>query len=603
MNRTVAYQETANNFSDIRQQIKGVQVSTIKMFGAQPPVGSGDFVGQMGLSADVHGNSLLYVYNIGGWALVGTSGTANIPDEVVMEDRANNFTDVNQRIEDCPIAYVDSGTRLPENVAIKGPGHIYVYESNPVQVYMSTDGTDWVRIRTTGDDMDFVEITKANNFTNPNQTIQDHAIASVLKGSLTPDAAGVKPSREGELYIQVAEGTADRKARLWVASNFGGWKWEALTHLFELPNTVAMTSKINDFQATQQTIAGRQILSFVDGGDQTPEQSKIPADYDGQLYIAVHDRIHGGKDASVWIANGNTWLPMLPDMELGTIVRTNKSNIYSNPNQFLNGGADARWLAGNRIKFSGASPIADTRWKALHVGEVTIYENRSVFPNEYSAWMAVKVNPDPDTNIGEWAMIWSNKHADLDSIAKTDRSNTFAPLQYITDGSKKHLITVAREGGAGSPKGTIVPMSAGETYTQSYNNPGTGETRHIWMSALEADTESWVRLHTANDTDVARTNTPNNFETREQFLGKNGDTKRDRIMGARLTTGAVYNGVAPTMFGEVVVSEEWDPAFPSDETKKVVKAYLAVGTSRKSWIEIGSRLKSALEMIDDGTNN
>ncbi|MGL4519503.1 MAG: hypothetical protein ACRCUJ_12830, partial [Phocaeicola sp.] len=80
---------------------------------------------------------------------------------------------------------------------------------------------------------------------------------------------------------------------------------------------------------------------------------------------------------------------------------------------------------------------------------------------------------------------------------------------------------------------------------------------------------------------------------------------RNRIMGSRINHvgGPAYNGVVPTMFGEVVVCDEWDPLFPSDPTKKITKAYLAVGTSRKSWIEIGSRLTSQLEMIDDGTNN
>lgn len=352
MNRTVAYQETSNNFDDVRQQIKGSQISTIKNFGVAPPSGGGDFVGQFGLAADAQGNSLLYTYGIGGlWNLVGTSGNASLPDTVVQENLKNNFTEVDQRIEDCPITFMDSGTRVIDNVAIKGPGHIYIYESNPPKMFMSFDGQNWTQLQTEFDAADGdVKADKANNFTNPDQKIQGSAIANVRKGPNAPDPAVIVPSREGEFYIQIAEGTADRKARIWVANNAGGWKWEQLTHIYELPNTVAQTSKINDFQATEQTIAGKQIMSFVDGGSQTPEQSGIPADYDGQFYIAVHEFVAGTKEVAIWVAEGNQWLPLSKDISLGTIVRTDKSNRFAVAEQILGeGGGNARWLAGNRI--------------------------------------------------------------------------------------------------------------------------------------------------------------------------------------------------------------------------------------------------------------
>lgn len=606
MNRTVAYQETSNNYDDTRQQIKGSQIATIKNFGVAPPSGGGDFIGQLGLAADAQGNSLLYAYGVGGiWNLVGSSAGVDLPDDVVREGLPNNFTQVDQRIEDCPITFMDSGTRVPAQVAIKGPGHIYVYESTPPKAYMSFDGADWTQLQTEHDNNGDVKLDTANDYSNPDQRIEGRSITNVMMGSVPPSIA---PTREGQLYVQLASGTTERKAKLWISHtpvSSSTWEWEPLTHLYELPNTVAQTSKINDFQATQQTISGKQIISFVDGGSLTPEQSGLAADYDGQFYIATHDNVQGKKDVAVWIAEGNQWLPISQDFDLDTVVRKNRSNIYSNPNQYLTGGADARWLSGNRVKFSGGSPIADARWKAIHVGELTVYENHNVVPMEVSVWMAINVNSDPDSNVGEWAMIWSNKHADNTNTARTDRSNTFAPMQYINDGNRSHLITVAREGGAGSPKSSIVPMSSGETYTQSFSDPVHGETRHLWMSAIEGDTESWMRVHTAVDRDVVRNDQANNFTTRDQYLGDEGSTKRDRIMGSRNHTSSTSGiiGISPTMFGEVVVTKRYDPNHPSDVDKMIVEAHLAVGTGRKSWLLIGSAVAEDLEIIDDGTNN
>ncbi|MGL5567329.1 MAG: hypothetical protein ACRDC4_16520, partial [Plesiomonas sp.] len=383
MNRTVAYQETSNNYQDVRQQIKGAQISTIKNFGVGVPVGGGDFVGQLGIAADAKGEALLYTYGVGGvWQLVGQSGDpTNIPDTVVQEQLANNFTNADQTILDANIAYVDSGALQPNAVAIKGPGHMYVYTTNPVQIFLSYDGATWTPIIT--ESVGDVELDKANNFTNPSQAIMNDQITTIKKGAVPPDPSVIVPSREGEFYVQLAEGTTDRKARLWVSNNAGGWKWEPLTHVFEIPNTVVQTSKSNNFESTGQTIAGNQILSFVNGGNQTPEQSKIPADYDGQLYIAVHTRVGGTKDVGVWVAEGNQWLPINQDMDLATIVRTNKSNVFSNPEQILGeGGGNARWLIGARIKHSGASPIADGNWRVQNVGEITVYENNTAVPRE-----------------------------------------------------------------------------------------------------------------------------------------------------------------------------------------------------------------------------
>ena len=609
MNRTVAYQETSNNYTDTRQQIKGAQIATIKNFGVAPPAGGGDYIGQLGISADVNGEAMLYTYGVGGlWQLVGKSGDAsNLPDTVVHENRANNFTVVNQRIEDCPITFIDSGTRLPANVAIKGPGHFYVYDSTPPQLFCSFDGIEWSQLRTGSDVNTNVEVDKANNFTNPDQEIMSRPIMNLTKSSVDPTVAGVVPEREGQIYVQIAEGTADGKARMWVSNKEGAtWKWEALSNHYELPRTVAQTSKDNDFQTTGQFISGKQISSFIDGGDKTPEQSKVRGDYDGQFYFAVHTDITGVKDVAIWVWSVDTWLPIQQDFDLNTIARLDRPNIFSSPNQTLGeSGPMARHLIGAREKRGGHSPLTDNSWRVQNIGEITVFENNTVTPREYSVWMGVSKNPSTTSNANEWALVWSSKAAGLDNAAKVDQSNEFVPFQYITNGQRKSLINVGHEGGSVDPKGRIIPMAPGDTFTQSFSDPGMGETRNIWMAAVEGDTDSWKRLLTEGDGDVAMVDRPNNFKTMENFIGRNTDTKRKRIMGARINNewGPAYNGIAPTMFGEIVVCEEAEDPDNPGTSEPMVRAYLAVGTERKSWLMIGERRKKDLSMIDDNTNN
>lgn len=605
MNRTVAYQETSNNYTDTRQQIKGAQITTIKNFGIAPPSGGGDFIGQLGISADAQGNALLYTYGVGGlWQLVGQSGTANLPDTVVLEDHKNNFTEVDQRIEDCPIAYVEDGTRKPENVPIKGPGHMYVYKTIPEEVYISYDGTSWTPIFTSNAAGD-VKLDAPNDFVNGDQAILGRQIVNIIKSSIAADASGVTPTREGELYIQLAEGTVDRKARMWISNNVGGWKWEPLTHIYELPATVAQTSKVNDFQATRQTIAGNQILSFIDGGDLTPGQSGAKPDYDGQFYLAVHTAVSGTKDVAIWVARGNQWLPIQQDIDLATVARTDKSNRFSEPEQILGeGGANARWLIGARTKFSGSAPISDNKWKVQNIGEITVYENNTVVPREMSVWVGISKNPNPDSNLNEWAMVWSSKQGVAANYARLDQENDFVPIQYLTSGGKRHQINAGHEGGAGIPTKSLVPVAPGDTYTQSWSHPSLGESRHLWMAANAADTESWKRVLCADDKDVITAEKQNNFLTVDNFIGSDTNTKRTRVMGSRINhQGGTAKGIMPTMFGEVLVCEEWDPNFPSDEDKKLVIAYLAVALNREGWLEIGRDLKKNLDYNGQDSNN
>ncbi|MGL5015956.1 MAG: hypothetical protein ACRC6V_17010, partial [Bacteroidales bacterium] len=324
-----------------------------------------------------------------------------------------------------------------------------------------------------------------------------------------------------------------------------------------------------------------------------------------QFYIAHKTNQMGYKDAAIWVASGSQWLPIQENIELNTIVRNDKSNRFSVPEQILGeAGANARWLIGAREKFSGHSPAGDQHWRVQNIGEVTVYTNDTVVPREVSVWIGLSKNPSATNNSGEWGMVWSSKTGSTD-YAKINEVNHFTPIQYLSTGGRDIQINGGHEGGAVSPKGTYTPFAAGDHYTQSFSHPVHGNIDRVWVAAREADNTSWKRTLCENDPDVVLADRQVNLLTRDNFIGSDTNTKRLRLSGIRVNNagGPAYNGVLPIMFGEMVVCNEWDPNFPSDPLKKITKVYLAVGTSFKSWIEIGSRLTTALEIIDDGTNN
>lgn len=350
----------------------------------------------------------------------------------------------------------------------------------------------------------------SNDFSNLKQTIDNRDIASVIYSPFTPTDSKVLPKRTGELYVQIQEGSSEHRARLWVgvAVTGGKFEWEEVGGAGALPDTVARTDKVNDFQPYEQKISGKQILSFVDGGDLTPEQSKAPADYDGQFYIAVKTLSDGKKDASVWIAHGNQWLPFSPGggtVDTTDLAKLKEVNTFEEANTFkksvtLEAGVNlvgdpshTRMISGTRIK-RDRSPIADSGWKAVVEGEKTIYINETTEPAEISIWTAVKLNSNPLSNAGEWVMTWSSKGSAgvlPDNVALVDKVNVFTPLQQMGDEVNQVFLTGARVGPI-NPKGVIVPLAFGEVYIRQITGTNNFE---FYMAAEEADTDSWVRIY------------------------------------------------------------------------------------------------------------
>lgn len=341
----------------------------------------------------------------------------------------------------------------------------------------------------------------SNNFTHLDQTIDSRPIASVIYSPHTPEDSKVLPKRAGEMYIQIAEGSPEHKLRMWigVAVTGNNFEWEEATGLATpLPETIARTDKVNDFQPFEQKISGHQILSFVDGGDQNPGQSGLPAAYDGQFYIAVKTLSDNSKDVAVWVAHGNQWLPVVKEnIDSSNFAKLDATNVFTEVTQMLGPAEDGRLIGATRVKRGTTAPIADAAWLAKIEGEQTIFFNTGTNPVEVSIWTAISTTGTNPAN--QWKMTWSSVGTGVDTtnLAKLDQVNKFVPLQQIGVDNDIAFIHTSRKGpydpmDAASPD--VLPYSEGELYVREYLDGGNVE-HQIWIATSEGDTDSWIKIH------------------------------------------------------------------------------------------------------------
>lgn len=402
----------------------------------------------------------------------------------------------------------------------------------------------------------------ANDFTNNNQCIKDRPIMSVVYGPMPAPDSAITPDRFGMMYVQILEGTQDKKTHVWISVNNGpasSFIWEEVYAGSELPKTVAKTDESNDFQPYDQKISGKQILSFVDGGTQTPEQSKLGADYDGQFYLAVRTLSDGKKDVAVWVASGNQWLPLSSGGSIDTsklakldvknefeaLNYFKESTFFEHNTNFIGDLADGRQMIGCRAKPPGLSPAADSSWVPAMEGELCIFQNLVSGKLETSLWVATDANPmasstqwkqiypagggsgeeftptdfidnyseqdsDIKAGIGSDGKLTLNTELDRDHIAFTDKANTFVPFQKLGGDGNECFISGARTGFL-APKGVVLPLTFGEVYIRQIVGSDDSE---IWLATQEADTDSWIQLYDSVFEDFVK----NKFTTLEELI-------------------------------------------------------------------------------------
>ena len=490
LDKSVLYRETPNNFSDTHQMIKGSQIVSIKIFAGPGPDSRPDFLGQLGMHVRPDGAAVLWVSRMYNgqfdWDLVGGSGDTTLPDTVVREDSDNEFTVYDQKIQGAQIVAVTSGSHDVNQEAIKGKGHMYIKDSNITpEIYMAHEtasGLSWVRFA----DHQFLDSVVyrdlVNDFSEVNQTISGSPIASISSSILDPVASGIEPARAGEIWVQLGKATDNKLPRMWIAKDMninGVSHWEEISSgVGGVPPNVAILDRKNNYMEPTQEIRGKQIMSFVNGGEKTPGQTGIPADYDGQFYIAVR-----GEEPVMWVAKGNKWLPVLAN-----VVTANKIN-------------------------------------------------------------------------------------------------RFVPLQEMGAGNRVVRLIGASQGTVNPLSVDLVPLTDGEIYVQTIVHPHGGFNRHVWVAGEGGDTRSWLKIFDDRDDTIVRTDEINYFTSKVQYLGIEGDTAKEAIVGARYygdKPGSDNpNNYTPQRTGEIMVLKE------EEQGEYYWVTYMGiVDGNKKAWTEL-----------------
>lgn len=602
--KSFVYQESENNYDSTKQTIKGQQIVSLKKFAKAKPTAleAPDYPGQIGVGNKDDGSALVYIANIGptstnGWDLI-SAGV--LGDEYANKDKANNFSNTGQTILNSQIPFIQQGFTAVDTIPIKGQGHIYVDMTDTtapiihMAVVATGGGFDWVEI-TNRTEIDNVAVKNdQNNFKDGRQTILNQSIASINPSINRP----ANPVRSGEIYLQKANPNTGEKAKMWVSTSnaIGGFEWSGVS--YSLDEDIVYRNVSNNFTNKEQKLMGKQLMSFASRGDQPPT-GYLP-DYDGQFYIAFKTLSTGKRDAAVWVANNQTWIPITSALDPDRIVVKDQPNEYSNANQAIKNGGELSQITGARIKTGGQSPIADGSYKATMLGEVCIYKNDRTVPSEISVWVAIYINPDALSNAGEWTMIYSSA-LDQTKIARIDKENVFEKNQKILGfGNQQYDIMKSRiVEDEQSPLGRIVPFSVGETFMiKTEGVPPQADSYDVYMAHKPNDSNSWVKIYDKPIDKIVRSN-EQTFFTDKVHLGPLSDSKRLRVNGVReKKDGTVYNTTSPKQHGETVMCYE------TIGNVEYIVIYMCAmdpdgltAVSRKNWIEIGRRKKSELVHI------
>lgn len=490
LDKSVLYRESPNNFTDIHQMIKNCQIVTIKVFAGPGPDSNPDYLGQLGLSLRVDGRPVLWISRIYSgaldWDMVTSQTDATLPDNVVMEDSDNNFTEYEQRIQGAQIASVTTGNHDPEHEPIRGNGHIYIKNNDYTpEVYIAhetTYGLSWMRFA----DHQFLDNAvyrdQQNDFTNGDQTINGSPIASISSSILDPVAAKIEPARPGEIWVQLGKATENKFPRMWISKEMnvpGVSHWEEISSSASgIPANLAILDKSNNFTDARQQILGKQIMSFVDGGDKTPAQSGLAANYDGQFYIAIR-----GEEPAIWVAKGNKWIPLFAN-----VAMTNRINRFV-PLQEMG-------TANRVVRLTGASqgtvnPLS-VALTPLTDGEIYVQTIEHPYGGfDRHVWVA---GEGGDTT--SWIKIYDDRNG---TIVRTDETNHFInKVQYLgieSDTAKEAIVGARYYGdkpGSDSPS-NYTPQRTGEILVLKEEEQG----EYYWvtyMGIVDGKKKAWTEL-------------------------------------------------------------------------------------------------------------
>lgn len=597
--RTMAMQETPNDFESTIQTIQGAQIVTIKFGIGDKPSIIPDFIGQL-CAMQPNGQTTCKMYvGVGfgptDWEPVGV---LDIPMYVAKTNEFNNFEVAEQSILGNQLVTIDSGKHAPMR-APHFEGEIYIDRTDEFLPHLYIAVNDNSGIAIWKSIIDMVEVEGAamlegpNNFENPRQTIMDKQIVSV---TVSPDIPTTSPDYSGQLFMQPGETTADGKTKVWIADgNYSSKSWKLIYEGYSLPNTVVQTNKPNNFALTEQKLNDNQIMSFIDGGLNGVPNASTPLDYTGQMFISYTMDTSGPNtkyDIMSWIGlldNGKKiWHPLqggegIPD---DVIVRTDRENIFKEGLQWIENQNDV----GHRSRITGMRKLKDgaqpsTEWPVM-MGEMIYHPatKETTLPGD-----DVLVYVATGNRVGEWR-----------ELVQSSMKNYFSPIQHIgvaPDGKPSKRLSGVFE----IVKMDTTPLGyignaevVGEMAIVSRPLEGDDPSRVIRDVYISTHVDpatkhtEWEKVYDGAFPHNAKTNASNNFKARHQYLGEyNGDdydttNSYESIPGVRRVPLDPTGFIKPSRIGEIVIYEH------AIGNVMHYEVYISVDFHKDAWVNIGN---------------
>lgn len=492
------------------------------------------------------------------------------PSSFVYQEDPNNFTDGKQTIKGNAIASLRYSPMNPIDAGVsaerKGELYVEIHETDQTKEVVLWAAIEhniagvityvWERVSEGGL---VAYLDKVNDFIEANQTIKGKQIVTVVP--FLTDLPTSSPDFEGQLAI--CRKGDDDSMLLFVGykDSSGPLMWEEIS-----PEGFAKLDEPNNFQDFDQKIKDNQIVSFINGGDQNPEQTHRPPQYNGQLYVAFKTLESGKPDVAMWIGTDvgtgkPTWLPILNGAkDLSKVAKLDMSNVFENAQQYLGPLDKGRMFVGFRQKTGGSTPDKDPAWIADVDGEEVLHFDTSVTPTKLSLWKAFQVT---DQGAANWKMIWSSDgNIDTSNFAKLDASNNFEELvQTIGDSADERNLVGFRVKQGGTAPGQDAAWLAkviGEETVFIDDSVNPVQTS-IWkaVSIANPQSENWVEIWNSaggkfDDKNYAKLDASNNFKNPVQTLGPAGQDRK--ITGCRVKTDVAPS--ADPNWKATVVGEE-----------------------------------------------
>lgn len=236
----------------------------------------------------------------------------------------------------------------------------------------------------------------------------------------------------------------------------------------------------NDFDHINQTIKGQAIVSV----QYSPNVPTGTPERVGVLHIQIPE---GSEDRKLhaWLSLAGTplneWVALSSDGEVpDDVVRKSQPNDFINTSQTIGENQIVTIIDGG----ANSTPTGAADFD----GQIFFsYRNLGTPEAQGAVWVAKG---------SQWLPVATGGSVDDDTIARTDKVNTFTELQKI--GSRENMATFTSGRrtkldplAAGTPD--MMPFAAGDIIVRDLDD--VGSDHEVYVAGTESDAESWIKIY------------------------------------------------------------------------------------------------------------